>query len=464
MFSIEGDDDAWDESDRLEKEWCENLLKPDSQQVIASFVAKHRQGIPTEVSALGAGGLNALLRVHFLDGASAVIRFAKPGKTMFPEEKIRIEVATMRYIQDHTSIPVPFVLHWGTKDESPLGLGAFIIMEYVNYNGSMTVAMQGPVLSRDVAPVIDPNIDEEKLESLYRQVSGILLQLSKLEFPLIGALEEIDEWQWEVRKRPLSMPLNELVRIGTFPRAKLPTGTFQSSSEYIKSLASLHVDHLFHQRNDIIESETDCRRKYTARKLFQKLAQEKKLVPDSHGPFKFWCDDLRPSNILLNDRLEIAAVIDWEYSYAAPCEYTYSPPWWLLIERPEYWAGGLADWTEKYERRLKTFLKAMTESENAGIAAGQLREDQRLSGRMRESWDSGDFWTVYAARKSFGFDDAYWAKLDHRFFGPHEGKLEDAWMQRLALLDEQTRAGMEPLVAKKLEEMKSRELAWEPDE
>lgn len=464
MFSIEGDHDALDESDRLDKEWYESLLETDTQQVISRFVAKHRKGVPTEVRALEAGGLNALLRVQFIDGASAVIRFTKPGKTMFPEEKIRIEVATMRYIQDHTSIPIPFVLHWGTKEESPLGLGAFIIMEFVNYNGSMTAAMQIPGLSKDIAPVLDPNIDEMKLEGLYRQVSGVLLQLSKLEFPLIGALEEIDEWQWEVRNRPLSMPLNELVRRGTFPRAKLPAGSFQSSSEYFESLASLHVDHLFHQRNDVVESETDCRRKYTARKLFQKLAREKKLIPDSHGLFKFWCDGLRPSNILLNDQLEIAAVIDWEFSYAAPCEYTYSPPWWLLIERPECWPDGLADWTEKYERRLKTFLKVMTETEDAGIAAGQLREDQRLSGWMRESWDSGEFWTVYATRESFGFDDVYWAKLDHQFFGPHEGKLEDAWMHRLGLLDEQTRAGMEPLVAKKLEEMKTRQLAWEPDE
>jgi len=76
----------------------------------------------------------------------------------------------------------------------------------------------------------------------------------------------------------------------------------------------------------------------------------------------------------------------------------------------------------------------MTETEDAGIAAEQLREDHRLSGRLRGSWDSGDFWTVYAARKSFGFDDTYWAKLDHRFFGPHEEELEDAWMQRLVCL------------------------------
>lgn len=372
----------------------------------------------------------------------------------------------MRYIQDHTSIPIPFILHWGTKEKSPLKIGPFIIMEYVNNTMNMTAAIKRPGLSLDISPVLDANIDEEKLENLYRQVSGILLQLSNLEFPLIEALEETGEWQWEVRNRPLSLQMNELVRIGTFPRAKLPTLTFQRSSEYFESLAALalHVDHLAHQRNDAIESKTDCERKYTARKLFQKLAQEKRLVPDSKGPFKFWCDDLRPSNILLIEKLEIAAIIDWEFSYAAPCEFTYAPPWWLLLKQPEYWEEGIDDWTEKYEPRLKTFLKALTETEDVCIASGQLQEEQRLSGKMRESWDSGDFWTVYAARKGFGFDGVYWKKLDHRFFGPVEGKLQDAWMHRLGLLDEPTRAAMEPFVARKLEEMKTRELAWEPNE
>lgn len=39
------------------------------------------------------------------DGGSSLIRFPKPGATMFPEEKARNEVAAMRYIQDNTSIP-----------------------------------------------------------------------------------------------------------------------------------------------------------------------------------------------------------------------------------------------------------------------------------------------------------------------------------------------------------------------
>ncbi|KAG8420490.1 hypothetical protein J3459_011010 [Metarhizium acridum] len=59
---------------------------------------------------------------------------------------------------------------------------------------NMTAALNTPGLTSDIPPVVDPNIDEAKLEMLYRQVANVLLQLSKLELPLIGALEETDEW------------------------------------------------------------------------------------------------------------------------------------------------------------------------------------------------------------------------------------------------------------------------------
>lgn len=464
---MQGDDVAWEESDRIEREWREGLLEPATQLAIGNFIAKHRQGVPKEIGPLKAGAFNALFRLTYLDGGSAVIRFAKPGRTMFPEEKIRNEVATMRYIQDRTAIPVPFVLHWGTREESPLKIGPFIIMEYINHEMNMTAALNTPGLTPDMRPMLNPEIEGARLEKLYRQVADILLQVSQLELPLIGALAETDEWRWEVTQRPLSMAMNELVRTGTLPRSKLPSSTFKAASDYLDSLAQLHIDHLAHQRNDAIESEADCQRKYTARKLFQKLARERKLVSGTYdkGPFKLWCDDLRPSNILLDANLDIVAVIDWEFSYAAPNEFTFAPPWWLLIEQPEYWDNGLEDWIEKYERRLTTFLKVMVDCEDESISAGRLQEGQRLSAKMRESWANGDFWTVYAARKNFAFDSVYWKKLDPRFFGTNEGGTSgNIWVKRLDLLDEHTRTAMNSFVDRKMVESQTRELTWEPDE
>ena len=71
---------------------------------------------------------------------------------MFPEEKTRTEMATMRYVQDNTAIPVPFVLHWGTREESPLRIGALIIMEYVKHQMDMGAALNTPSLAKDNRP------------------------------------------------------------------------------------------------------------------------------------------------------------------------------------------------------------------------------------------------------------------------------------------------------------------------
>lgn len=53
-----------------------------------------------------------LFQIAYSDSSSTIIQFPKPGTTMFPEEKVQNEVAIIQYIQDHTSIPVPFILHW----------------------------------------------------------------------------------------------------------------------------------------------------------------------------------------------------------------------------------------------------------------------------------------------------------------------------------------------------------------
>jgi hypothetical protein len=64
---------------------------------------------------------------------------------------------------------------------------------------------------------------------------------------------------------------------------------------------------------------------------------------------------------------------------------------------------------------------------------------------------------------SFAFDLIYWEKIDPRFFGASRGPGE-AWKERLNLLDEKEKDEMEQLVARKMNEMSTRVLAWDPDE
>lgn len=211
-----------------------------------------------------AGYFHILFHMTFKDRGAAVTRFPKPELTMFPEDKVRNEVAAIQYIQDHTSISVPFILHWGGKEESPLGSGPFIIMEYINHQMNLTRALNMPGLGIEDRPRLDPNIDIDKLEMLYGQFADILLQLDKLSLPQIGSLEQIDEFDYDMAHRPQSMHMNEVVRLGTLPRSKLPDSTLESFSSYFDALAELHVEHLKHQRNEAVDWATDCRCKYIA--------------------------------------------------------------------------------------------------------------------------------------------------------------------------------------------------------
>lgn len=150
-----------------------------------------------------------------------------------------------------------------------------------------------------------------------------------------------------------------------------------------------------------------------------------------------------------------------------PGRTTHAPPWWLLLKKPEDWPGGLDKWCVEYEKALQTFLEAMRKCEDEAIQKGHLVESHRLSSRMRDSWQTGDFWLMYAARNNFAFDAVYWEKIDQRFFGtvPHANdNVWDVWQKRLYLLETGEKGLMEEYVDLKLKQRKELLLAWDLDE
>jgi aminoglycoside phosphotransferase (APT) family kinase protein len=454
------DDVAWAKSYDTLNDWKKRLYTEQSFKEIGELIAKHRGGIPAELCAPIRGSFNVCLRVKFEDGGSAMIRFPCPGFVMFPEEKIRNEVAIMRFIEQNTSIPIPHVIYHGMTDESPCGLGPFIIMDYIEHTHDLVDALNTPGLTLDDRPVLDPQISTERLEFVYSQMSDILLELHKHSFARIGSLTRTDDDSWAVTSRPLTLNMNELVQLGNFPRSQLPSTFFHTSSTYMQALADMHLMHLSTQRNDAVDSATDCRRKYIARHLFRRLASQSRLSSGSSSEAsKLFCCDLRPSNVLVNKDFKIVAVIDWEFTYAAPADFAYSPPWWLLLEAPEYWSAGLSDWAVTYEPRLRTFLRVLETREEAAMQSGTLDHQQRLSQRMRESWENGQFWVNYAARKSWAFDALFWSWIDAKYFG------EGDWFEdRIQLLEEKELKGIEEFVRRKLEERKKRILYYEDTE
>jgi hypothetical protein len=271
--------------------------------------------------------------------------------------------------------------------------------------------------------------------------------------------------------------------------------TFATADEWYLELANMHLSQLVFQHNDLVSSEDDCRNKYVARQLFRRLAKQGRLstfgfaednwsadaktttrsrfpAPDGSGSFRLWCDDFRPANALLDlaqDEDKLAAVIDWEFTYAAPTQFVLDPPWWLLFETPEMWEpSGVDEWSKAYEPPLKIWLAAMEDQEQEeGGARAAFVDGRPLSAHMRESWETGRFWLNYAAKKSWAFDAVFWTFLDERFFGPRDPEVADTdlWRTRLDLLGREEQQAMESFVKQKMDESRERILVeWDPDE
>lgn len=415
------------------KTWLSRVF--DAKIELATFVAARRgRGRATEYVGFLKGSFNFSFRFKFSDGGpDAIIRFPKPGHiaTTLRDEKVANEVQFMEFLSQNTTIPVPHVHSWGFTSESPQQFGPFIIMDYVEGTLLSTILKQ-PTKSDQEDIFLDPNIDNSILNKIYHQIAEFLLQLSRLSFTRIGAISK-DGDTWSVTKRPLTYNMNELATVAGYPDDLFPTSTFDRASDYLKSVASEHLTHLGTQRNLAGDPEI-AQARFIARHRFVNLIP--KYCINDAGPFIPFCDDLRPSNMLVHpETLQITAVLDFEFTNAMPAQFTYDPPWWLLLSPPEVWLdrGSMEEFQDLYEPRMEQFLRMLELVEGT---------EPRLSTCMRDSWKSGRFWFDYAARKSFELDVIYWAAL-------HDGGTG------IELLDDQARSEMELLVEKKMKQLEA---------
>jgi aminoglycoside phosphotransferase (APT) family kinase protein len=452
-------------------------------------VAEAHFGKPTTlILPLTLGGFNILYRLRLEDAPSDVmVRVPCPGLVPFPTEKTVYEVATAAFIAKQTRLPVPRPLHY--KQDSKIG--PFVIMERVENCGTMSAILTRPSEDPSEPHVLDPNVSESRLEYIWGQVAQCLLELSRITFPKIGSLLEINDGNFEVAGRPIPHNMTDMVRLANIPRSVLPPKeqTYEVADAWYTALAEMHIAQLIFQHNDLVTSEDDCRNKYVARQIFRRLAKQGRLstfgfaeddwsaqsmkssaptlspAPPGSSSFRLWGDDFRAGNILLTDSDEVAALIDWEFTYVAPTQFILDPPWWLLLETTEMWSSGVDEWRETYNVYLKTWLSAMKKAEAEMTEPSSLPVP--LSTYMRESWETGRFFLTYGARKSWVFDCMYWKFLDERFFGERESDVpkKDLWRTRVHLLSEEERMAMDSFVERKMNESKeARIVDWNSDE
>ncbi|TVY25156.1 hypothetical protein LHYA1_G006487 [Lachnellula hyalina] len=360
----------------------------------------------------------------------AVIRFPIPGKVydLWRVKKVKHEVMVINYLHEHTSIPVPRVYHWGLTKESPQQLGPFIIMEYMEGENLGDILKKPTPNEADLA-ILDPDINETKLNGIFEQLASFILQLSRLEFPRIGAIsKDAVSGEWTVAEPPLTYDMNEVVSFAGFPAEHFTTmPVFDRSSDYFAARAQCLQINLETHRTVAYDTKDITWGRYVARHCFAKLIPTYGMIDDA-GPHRLFCDDMRPSNMLINPKtMEITALLDFEFTNVMPAQFAYDLPWWLILREPgiELSEGEAAkqEFLNLFEPRKEQFIHAM---ERVEARSARPAWEPLLSARMRDSWDSGRFWFNLMSRNSVDVDQIYWQIL-------HREGLGDAMLDTVTL-------------------------------
>jgi hypothetical protein len=105
-------------------------------------------------------------------------------------------------------------------------------------------------------------------------------------------------------------------------------GVLSSASDYASLLLHIAWNAFEKGRKSVYSEEDGKETLYHLHQFFQ-FAEKKWLNPllDS-GPFVLVHGDLNPYNLMVNENLDIVALLDWEWSRVVPLQF-FMPPTWL---------------------------------------------------------------------------------------------------------------------------------------
>ncbi|TFK46873.1 hypothetical protein OE88DRAFT_1667154 [Heliocybe sulcata] len=201
----------------------------------------------------------------------------------------------MKYVKEHTRVPVPEVLAYDSDDDKTVG-GEWVVME----------KMPGVV-----ATLIWPQLSKELRRQLTINIANIFAQLLKLRFHKIGSLHEDDKRGFLVGPMALLPSHDKVDR--KVPHVKY-RGPFESQKSWLLAVAKgqldLGRDQPFHAE-DLERMEAII-----------KDIEESTLLVDraSHCKIGLEHTDLNLTNVLVNPDFptEITGIIDWEGARTAP--------------------------------------------------------------------------------------------------------------------------------------------------
>ncbi|KAI8681736.1 APH domain-containing protein [Fusarium keratoplasticum] len=266
------------------------------EDAICRLASQHNGQKPCRVVGRDRGSFNVCFFIHFdQDGGRWVVRIPLEPVVQHAWDKVQSEVATMRYLQCSTSIPIPRVHAYGQDAGLVKGYSteqAFLICDHI---AGQPLNMRMP-----------SKATKEQRMRFYGDLIDILAQLYQLEFSAAGSLmpnahNEADPTVGGL----LPMAANELGRCCQDQGA---VKTFASARQY--------MDYQYRVLSKTYSLPTEeLSRKQAQMELFALDSLEGQIPllvssQRSNDPFMLAHMDLRCRNIMATEDLRIHAIID----------------------------------------------------------------------------------------------------------------------------------------------------------
>lgn len=329
----------WMRSDSPMAKGLETILDQVDLEGLKSIASHLRNGRKCRVSDnYTCGAYNIVFEIVFDDGVSWIARLRSASQMQvvsqefvfesptYKQHLMESEIATMKYVRQHTSIPVPEVYAFDTTCENPAKL-PYILMECINGQRAASKLQELP------KPVLAKILDG---------LANVLLQLSTLQFSKIGYLHEDADGQYRID--------------AMVDRRGNRVGPFSTASEYYRWRAN---QPLIRSNNSSVDLQDAFFHSYLYKLSLPFLMHG--FHPE--GPFPLAHNDLGVHNVLFDESGNLKGVIDWTGACIVPWESFAQYPGGVMMG--PYLRHEFSDHIYHFNRhKRRIFLEALKRHES----------------------------------------------------------------------------------------------------
>ncbi|KAJ2689050.1 hypothetical protein IWW39_001772 [Coemansia spiralis] len=270
--------------------------------------------------------LNASRPVDDKEGGEWAVQIPKPS---VPQDVFESEIVTLAYVNEHTGLPVAQIIAYDFSATNPVGVPYAIVSRMP---GEPLAEHWHSLRSRQKRKVLD-------------QIADFIVQLSELQFPLIGSLLAGDG---ELVIGPLlDARQNEP---GYIQNTRLDAyGPFTGTSAYYRAMIAASLEAL-----TVLESPGGGEPSLDRIELETYYSFVERLVVDKYesGPFVLMPESFDLHRFVFDRRTcRLTGIVDWTYSSIRPFVSLVQPPSFTFDDTPR-WEPHLLNARLAYRRNL----------------------------------------------------------------------------------------------------------------